>query len=254
MSEPLTDDISVVIPACNAAHYLPEAVASVRAQSLQPREILLVDDGSTDDTAQVARSLGLPCIGQENQGVAVARNTGLSAAQGALIAFLDADDVWADFTLEKQTRRLRENPEAEVAMGLVQPFRGEFQALCPPVYAQVLGAALIRRGAFERLGMFDPALRQGEDTDWFLRAMENGLRISVFEDVVLYYRRHDRNITGDRDLVSKHLIKTLKMSLDRRRAGAAGDTPRPLHIPELPERALTPFIRERDRWRNASDE
>jgi glycosyltransferase involved in cell wall biosynthesis len=111
MSVPL---ISVVIPAHNAELYLDEAIASVRSQTFSDYEILVIDDGSTDRTAEIASSYdGVLVLAQNNRGAAAARNAGIRAARGKYIAFLDADDVWLPSKLEKQAARLLENPRSE---------------------------------------------------------------------------------------------------------------------------------------------
>jgi glycosyltransferase involved in cell wall biosynthesis len=109
VSKPL---ISVVIPAFNAGKYLAEALDSVRAQTFSDYEILVIDDGSTDRTAEIASSYdGVLLLTQENRGEAAARNTGIRAARGKYVAFLDADDVWLPSKLEKQAANLVENPK-----------------------------------------------------------------------------------------------------------------------------------------------
>jgi glycosyltransferase involved in cell wall biosynthesis len=96
--------ISVVIPAYNAAAFLPRSIASVRAQTLQPVEVIVVDDGSTDDTTAVAAGLGVRVITRTNSGPSAARNTGIQMASGDWIALLDADDRWSPEKLERQAK------------------------------------------------------------------------------------------------------------------------------------------------------
>ncbi len=107
--------VSVVIPTYNRGRWLPLAVASAWAQSVRPLEVIVVDDGSTDETERVARGLGegVRYLRQANAGVAAARNTGIAAAQGECVAFLDSDDEWRPAKLEAQLAALRAAPEAE---------------------------------------------------------------------------------------------------------------------------------------------
>ena len=100
--------VSVVIPAYNSASYLAEAVESALGQTFKDLEILVVDDGSTDETQELMRRYGPPvrCLSQENTGVATARNRGIDESRGRYVAFLDADDVWQPDKLEKQLAAL----------------------------------------------------------------------------------------------------------------------------------------------------
>ena len=111
--------VSVIVPAYNAARFLPHAVESIRRQDYLPLEIVIVDDGSTDDTAEVARDLGsdIRYVYQPNAGPAAARNRGLEQARRELIAFLDADDEWPPDKLRIQVGRLLAEPELDVVTG-----------------------------------------------------------------------------------------------------------------------------------------
>ncbi len=120
MNQQTTDlDISVVIPAYNCGPYLRRAVESALSQSFRPREVIVVDDGSTDDTAETAKTYGerIRLIVQENSGASVARNRGIEAARGEWIAFLDGDDEWLENHLELTARVLTENPDLVWATG-----------------------------------------------------------------------------------------------------------------------------------------
>ena len=116
--------ISVIIPACNAARTLDDAITSIRSQRCAPMEIILVDDGSTDDTAQVAaRHPDLVVLRQPNRGPAAARNRGILAAAGEYIAFLDANDLWAPAMLPRLLAMLQEQPATDIVQGLIQRLR-----------------------------------------------------------------------------------------------------------------------------------
>lgn len=111
---PAGSDVSVVIPTYNRARWLPACVESVLGQTAPPREVIVVDDGSTDDTEAVCRGFPAPVryVRQENAGVSAARNTGVSASRGSLVAFLDSDDVWFPRKLEVQLEALGRRPAA----------------------------------------------------------------------------------------------------------------------------------------------
>ena len=226
--------ISVIVPVFNGAAFLAEAVASVRSQSLRPFEIIVVDDGSVDDTAAVIDSLGpeLRSIRQPNRGPAAARNRGLEMARGDFIAFIDADDLWLGSKLEIQARRLCGDSAVQLVLAATQRVKpsdgsetgGRGQGLMPtgPVWMLLsLGAALFRRTVFDTVGQFDEDLRQGEDVDWFMRARELGIEMGVSSEVVQLYRRHGANLTDDRQDTDRFFLTVLRKSLDRRRADAA---------------------------------
>jgi len=244
----MTDAVSAIIPAYNAGAYLAQAIASVRRQSVAVQEIIVVDDGSSDNTAQIALAEGAVLIQQPNSGAAAARNTGLQASSGEFIAFLDADDRWAEDKLEKQLAAFRQAPDTALVLGLTQPFRGDKEKLCDSMLILLLGAALVKREVFEHTGPLDTALGMGEDTDWFMHVLELALPSITLPDTVLYYRRHAGNMTSDREAANRFLVRALKRSLDRRRQ--AGGNISALTTPDIPDGAATEkfsqWLKQRD--------
>lgn len=181
--------VSVVIPAFNAARWLPSAVASVLAQTRPADELVIVDDGSTDSTSEVARSFGgmVRLVSRENGGLAAARNTGTAATTGDWLLFLDADDTLVPTALESLTGRASAG-DAGVVHGFVLQRRAEptetrlhglpYAVGNPPVPAKAhfwwtpiptAGAALIRRSLNEQVEGFDERFRQVEDAEYWLR-------------------------------------------------------------------------------------
>jgi glycosyltransferase involved in cell wall biosynthesis len=179
--------ISVIIPTYNSATLVPQAIDSVLAQTVPVREILVLDDGSTDDTRQ--RVAGYPAsvryLWHHNQGVSATRNRGVREASGELIAFLDADDVWHPRKLELQLHVLADNPQlallgtntfewpAPVYPDTTVPSP---QALCPVEWQSLTvknyfttSSIIVRREVLERVGPFDTALQGPEDYDLWLR-------------------------------------------------------------------------------------
>jgi glycosyltransferase involved in cell wall biosynthesis len=240
------DLISVIVPVHNGARFLLGAVASIRGQGHRPLEIIIVDDGSSDDTARVAAALAggdglfLLYLHQQNRGPAAARNRGLAAARGSLIAFLDVDDRWPPGKLQAQHARLRAEPGLDVLLSRLQVVRlpGASPAAtglpAAPLRNIHLGGALFRREAFDKVGPFDESLRFSEDHDWFLRAREQGLAIAISDQVGLYYRQHEGNLTASDDAAARgfQLAEVLKRSLDRRRQQSRG---RAAALPEIPD-------------------
>ena len=224
--------ISVIVPAYNAERYIEEAIQSIYNQAYKPLEVIVVDDGSTDGTCNIAGKFGesVTYIRQENGGPADAKNRGLKISKGDIIAFLDADDLWPDSKIHTQLAYFSKYPAVEVVMGLVQCLvlsetiesSCTFNEFGPPSLMIALGAGLYKRSVFEKLGNFDRKLQIGEDVDWFMRIRENGIPISIIDTVTLYYRFHKTNITRDRNIRNSFFLKAMKKSLDRRRLRGEG--------------------------------
>jgi glycosyltransferase involved in cell wall biosynthesis len=219
--------VSVVIPVFNGERFLREAVESVLAQQYSPVEIIIVDDGSTDSTATVARSFpeAVRYLHQTNQGPAAARNRGIEQAKGSLIAFADADDLWPPLKLELQLPYLIQDPNIEIVLGRIQQVRlsetvdgqTQSQEFAEAAFSVNLGSAVVRKSVFERVGLFDETMRYSEDVDWFMRAREGGVSIMTIDAVTLFYRQHDQNMTRGKSTAELNVLKALKRSLDRRR-------------------------------------
>jgi glycosyltransferase involved in cell wall biosynthesis len=227
MNSPL---ISCIVPVFNGERYVREAIDSIFAQTYRPLEIIIVDDGSTDNTAALIRSYGdrVCHLRQNNQGPASARILGLGAAKGEFIAFLDADDLWHREKLERQTTRFQARPELDYCVTHVQNFWiAEMDAeaekyrqhrISRPLPGYVTGTLLARRAIFDVVGLFNPGLAHGDSTDWFLRAAEHGAVVEVLSDVLLFRRLHPAN--RSRVLAGKsrdEFLRLLKLSLDRKR-------------------------------------
>jgi glycosyltransferase involved in cell wall biosynthesis len=184
--------VSVVIPCHNYARYLPEAVSSVLAQTFAAWELVVVDDGSTDDTAEVTQRLiaGHPdrrirLLRQANAGVSAARNTGIEAAGGRYILPLDADDVIAPTMLEKTVAVLDGDPGVAIASTDVFTFTDDDlppQVMPLPAYSRELllqrlimfYCSLYRREAWQTVGGYDETMRAGEDWDFWIGCAEHG--------------------------------------------------------------------------------
>jgi glycosyltransferase involved in cell wall biosynthesis len=230
--------VTVAIPTWNRAHLVGRALASALAQTFTDVEILVVDDGSTDGTAAVARRFPIKYLHQANRGAAAARNTGLTAARGSLVAFLDADDILPRTKVSTQVRYLVAHPEVDCVLGR-QRFRCEEGFEVPrwlardPVYGEVGGiplvSAMYRRAVLDALGGFDPAYRVSDDLDLFVRLREQGYRYEVLADLVLYRRVHGGNLYLRPHAPGVELMRALKAKLDRgRRAASRGPGPEPV--------------------------
>lgn len=226
--------MSVIIPVYNGEDFLADALESVLRQDYVPVEIIVVDDGSTDGTAAVARSYGKDVIYvyQPNSGPPAARNRGIKQARGDLISFLDADDLWPDDKLHWQVPLLLEEEETDILLGLkrIIPMEGHAESRYwsgipgRVEMALSLGCGLMRRSVFARVGVFCETLFHCDDWDWFMRVREMRVPIRICNRVALIQRRHERNITNQREKGIHYAMEMLKRSLDRRRAANRGSS------------------------------
>ncbi len=223
--------VSIVVPVYNGERFVGEAIESVLAQNYRSLEVLVVDDGSTDGTAAVVSAYGAPVCyhRQENAGAAAARNTGVKLARGAVIGFLDADDLYAPKKLGLQLPRLEKSSAGEIVLGFRQYYmlaNGEggndrFREHMEPMMALQLGCGLFRAEVFDKVGPFNTQMRISDDWDWFMRARELGVGLLIHRHVVLYQRIHQRNITRQRELGQRETLWLLRESLGRRRDRSA---------------------------------
>jgi glycosyltransferase involved in cell wall biosynthesis len=219
--------VSVIVPVYNCERYMAEAIGSVIGQAYRPIEVIVVDDGSTDGTAALVKSLDVTIryIYQRNRGPAAARNRGLAMARGDVIAFLDADDYWPTNKLEIQLKYLKENPGIEVVMGRIQCIgmfteaesKIRFEGPDNTIVSVNLGSGIFRKSVFDKVGVFDESLRYFEDHDWFLRAREEGISMAILKATTLYYRLHENNTSRTKRITEPNMIHVLKKSIDRRR-------------------------------------
>ena len=216
--------ISVIIPVYNGAAFLAEALASVRAQAYAPLEIIVIDDGSTDQTAQIVQMLGddIRYAYQPNQGPAAARNHGLALAQGEWIAFLDADDLWPVDKLVHQVACLAIDEQVQVVWGNTQicPYQADAGPAPTPTpnRAPLLGSLLCRRGVFQQVGLFEPTLRLGEDIDWLRRLTVAGIVVQPSPHVALLYRLRPGSLTYGRSPQELGWFAIARQALQRQRA------------------------------------
>jgi len=225
-------DLTVVIPSYNNAAYLTEAVESVRLQSRPPRRIIIVDDGSTDATPDVAAALrdqaretAVDYVRQNNAGPAAAMNRGAAMADGELLAFQSADDIWVPEKIAWQLQAMADG--VDLVFGYMQNFISpeldEAAAAglqCPPepMAGHNAGTLLMRLDAFRRVGPLNESFRIGEFIDWYGRAVDLGLTSVMLPRVVSMRRLHGGNHSLSRKTEAVGYAHVLKAMLDRRRA------------------------------------
>ena len=186
--------VSVIIPAHQAEKYIAQAVASVRRQGwTEQTEIIVVDDGSADNTAQTARALGVQVLQKAQGGAASARNMGLHAATGGLILLLDADDVLTDGALDALYGALTDSG-ADAVFAMAEDFVSPELTPRPAPYGGVLpGCSLIRRQVFDSIGLFDDTMKSGETVAWLLKLRDAGMKTVQLSAVTLRRRLHLTN-------------------------------------------------------------
>ena len=217
--------ISTIVPCFNAERYLGAALASLLGQSLSTDEIIVVDDGSTDSSVEIANAFGarIRVISQPNLGVSAARNRGIAESQGNLITFLDADDLKPTRAHEQLCHAL--TADAALSVGVVEQFVSEevgsdlaaFMDVPPPQVGRLAGAFIVRRTVFDQIGLFDTTVAFGETMDWFSRFESAGLGIRWTTEAVLRRRLHAANSVHKRERLKSEYLKVLRQDVARRR-------------------------------------
>jgi len=240
MQSHFAPEISVIVPVYNRAGYLHEALASIASQNYPSLEVLVVDDGSTDNSGAVALAcaakypdLHLRYIRQDHEGISKSRNRGIRESSGQWIAFLDSDDVWKEDKIVKQTSLLAVHPECRIVFSRYQNF-WDSSAPSQPTEAAVdlfheyedrnLASALVHKSLFDQCGLFSENLDRGEDSEWVARIKVLGIDISQCIEEPLYRRRiHDGNISqknrfNDRKRIADLLVLAIRNAQKVKRA------------------------------------
>ncbi|WP_234569219.1 glycosyltransferase [Rhodohalobacter sp. 614A] len=218
--------VSVIIPVHNGEKFIEEAVENVLSQDYPAVEIIIVNDGSTDNSDFIIRNLktDVRYFSRQNSGPSSARNTGIKDASGKYIAFLDVDDLWPENNLSYLVELLEENEDLHVVRGYAQLFRDakaggkEYLGNPKESYEFYIGAGLYRADVFSKVGLFDLGLLFGEDTDWYNRAREEHIPIKWLDEVTLFVRRHGENMTEGKTLAELNRLRTVKRAIDRHRS------------------------------------
>jgi glycosyltransferase involved in cell wall biosynthesis len=227
--------VSVIIPAYNVAPYIGETLDSVFAQTFADYEVIVINDGSPD-TEELERVLvgfidRINYIEQENRGASAARNTGLRAARGEFVAFLDADDLWLPNYLDEQIRFTRERncdsvcADAEVFSNDSHQEKTYMESLMPDApptgdvtfigllsaeQSLITSGVVVRREQVLEVGLFDEALRNSQDFDLWLRMARHGTRMAYQRRVLLRYRSRTNSLSGDKLNVHRRELRVLE--------------------------------------------
>lgn len=231
MPMPVDDPtIAVIVTAHNAERTLHATLGSVLAQTVAPSEIIVVDDGSTDQTARIAAETapGARILHQPRAGAAAARNAGADAATSEWLAFLDADDLWPPDRTRALAEACRRRPDIALVHGRVA-IRAEpgtrmdarMQQADGTHIPYLIGSLLIRRSVWTALGGMSTAHEHGEDTDLYLRFRHAGFEIAAIDDVTLIYVQHGSNQSRDVERSSTALLTAMRAAIERRKRGSS---------------------------------
>jgi glycosyltransferase involved in cell wall biosynthesis len=218
--------VSVIMPAYNGERFIGFALESIFSQEYRPLDVIVVDDGSLDATADIiAHFSEIRYIAQQHKGLGTALNAGVAAARGELITFLDSDDWWAPGTLTRQTDHMIAHPEADLVLGKMQNTmepgttvtvtKKNYQA--EAFVCLAWGALMVRRHVFDVIGPFNSALTHAMDVDFFIRAKDAGLRMDIIQEIFLYHRIHGSNMSLQNDNDNKDYFRAVKASIERKR-------------------------------------
>lgn len=225
--------VSVIVPCYNQGHFLRAAIESAIAQSIKEWELIVIDDGSTDDTHRIAREFQDPRIRyfcQENRGLAAARNAGIRASRTPLIALLDSDDLWEPQFLEKMVACLNQNPDAAAAYcgySFLDSDGNKIGVPCtktahPGEFRRILlgegnwlvpSTVVFRKLWAEQVGLFDESLRAVEDSDLWIRLSKHHDFVGI-KDVLAGYRLHEANMSKDPEGMVNAYKRTLAKRCD----------------------------------------
>ncbi len=221
---------SVIVPAYQAEAYLGEALDSALAQDHDAFEVIVVDDGSTDRTVEIAASHPVQLLRRPHRGPAAARNSGMEVARGEFVTILDSDDIWPTDRLSRQIGHLVGHPEVGIVLGHTQFFVNPDEPR-PAHYPKLVtgdsapghaATTLARREVFDRIGVFDESLWLGEDIDWLARAKDAGVVSATLEDIVLRYRVHAANTSRFTVANQAAILGILRDSVRRQRGRSGG--------------------------------
>ncbi|MER8914438.1 glycosyltransferase family 2 protein [Mesorhizobium sp. M0761] len=227
MAFPVMASYGVVIPAFNATATIAETLRSVAAQTVQPDAIIVVDDGSTDDTVAVVNALGMPVrvLRQDNAGPGSATTRGIAALATPFVATLDADDLWLPTKIERQLEHFERFPATAGVFAHWRTFRDDK----PDVQQDVAVAGwsrttmMIRREVAEAVGpIIDPQGGRGDMVDWIARAREAGFALAMLDDVLTLRRIRPDSMSYGRDPVrDRGYVEVVRLAMQRRAAKKA---------------------------------
>ena len=223
MNSPL---VSVIVVVSNGERYISSALHSIFKQNYYPFEIIVVDGQSVDNTAEIVQSFkSVKYLRQAEEGLANGRNIGIETAEGALIAFLDSDDLWTPHKLSVQVDYLLQNPVqyvnawvkmfVEPGYSLKSGYTKKF--LAQAHIGRTPGTLIARRSVFDIVGLFSTDFSIACDVEWFMRANACKIPMFVIPEVLLYKRIHNNNLSSNVSVNKRELMTVIRQSLIRQR-------------------------------------
>jgi len=232
MAPPL---VSCLVPVYNGANYLAETLSNIVEQTWPALEIVVLDDGSSDDSAEIADSFGDPVrvVRAPHTGLSGARNQALAEAKADFIAYQDADDLWHPEKIARQMAAFDSSPDAGIVRCYAQNFwideiRHEADKLTEwqivqPVVGYTMPACIVRRRVFDEVGRFNESMPINSDKEWHIRASDVGIHSVIVEEVLHYRRIHHSNLTRRAAETEREtMIELVRKRLDRSRADSSG--------------------------------
>ena len=199
--------LSVIMPTYNNGKYINQAIESIYAQKYNNMEIIIIDDGSTDNTKEIVTKYNeIKYFYIEHKGISFARNTALEKSKGEYIAFCDSDDYWLPDKINTQMRYLKEHPDCEIVFTKYENFfenenlktntRAMHEKIIENMLKQYLTSAVLKKELFDKYGNFDENFSGVEDCEFVYRLLMKGINIKHCIDKVFYMRRiHGNNVT-----------------------------------------------------------
>lgn len=220
--------LSVIVPVKNAARFMAEGLQSVVDQDYPNLDLIVVHGPSEDRTLEIAKSFDAArVIEQEGVGLSAAWNSGIAAARGEFIAFLDSDDIWVPGSLIRRAAQLATQSDAGYNIGMVEfflepgydiPVGFKQQLLDRAILSPIPGTFLGRRHVLEALGGFDTSLKLAGDVDFFARLKDREVPRVDFPELILRKRVHDTNLSNDAKFNNRELLSLLRQSIQRQRS------------------------------------
>jgi glycosyltransferase involved in cell wall biosynthesis len=224
----MTALVSVIIPIHNGERFLEAALDSVAAQTHAAVEVIVVDDGSTDEGPALAAARDVTLVRQSQRGAGAARNTGIDLARGEIVAFLDQDDLWLPSKLQRQVETLATHPDSFclarqsyfLEPGVARPaWFGKPVLLGVDHPGWAPSCLALRRSTFDRIGRFDERLHHISDVDWFSRAAQLGVPVEIPPEMLVRRRIHAANDSGSPGAMSE-FFTILRGAAKRKRSAS----------------------------------